>query len=163
MASGQWSECDAAERLASQTNFCDNGVQIPPVNWHHFQPKKDVAMNLLALLVIGLIYAAFVALVFCLLTMLFGLLFKSFEISGPDNWSFFAFYIRYLIIALVYVFVSMPLNGLIGIGALAIAYKYVFDAGWIQAIVMCTVGGVVALVLFILLIVAVLTPFHLLG
>lgn len=120
-------------------------------------------MNLLALLVIGLIYAAFVALVFCLLTMLFGLLFKSFEISGPDNWSFFAFYIRYLIIALVYVFVSMPLNGLIGIGALAIAYKYVFDAGWIQAIVMCTVGGVVALVLFILLIVAVLTPFHLLG
>ena len=64
----------------------------------------------------------------------------------------------------MYVFVSLPLgNGLLGIGALAVAYKYVFDAGWVQAIVMGIVGGLIALVLFVLLLVVVLGPLGLIA
>ena len=64
----------------------------------------------------------------------------------------------------MYTFVSLLLhNGFLGIAAMAVAYKYVFDAGWTQAIVMGTVGGVIALVLFIILLLAVLTPLGLLG
>jgi len=63
----------------------------------------------------------------------------------------------------VYAFVSLPLgNGLLGIAALAVAYKFVFDAGWPQALIMGTVGGIIALVLFIFLIISVLTPLGLL-
>ncbi len=79
--------------------------------------------------------------------------------SGPDDWSFGSFYLRYLIVAGVYTFVSLPLgNGFLGIAALAVAYKYVFDAGWTQALVMGTVGGIIALVLFFILIMTVVAP-----
>jgi len=119
-------------------------------------------MAWLILIVIGIAFAAFAALVFSLLTLLLGMMFKSFEISGPDDWSFFEFYKRYLIIAAVFTFVSLPLgNGFLGVGALALAYKFVFDAGWVQAIVMGLVGGAIALVLFLLLMTAILTPFGL--
>jgi hypothetical protein len=121
-------------------------------------------MNALILLLFAVGFAAFTALVFAVLTLLLGKLISSFEVSGPDDWSFFDFYKRYLIVAAVYVFVSLPLgNGLLGIAALAVAYKFVFDAGWVQAIVMGTVGGVIALVLFLLMLMAVLTPLGLLG
>jgi hypothetical protein len=120
-------------------------------------------MNLVSLLLLGAAFATFTALVFSVLTLLLGKVYPAFEISGPDNWSFIDFYKRYLIIAVVYVFVSLPLgNGLLGIGALAVAYKYVFDAGWTQAIVMGIVGGLIALMLFVLLLWAVLTPLGLL-
>ncbi len=121
-------------------------------------------MNFIALLLLGVVFAAFTALVFSVLTLLLGKTFSAFEVSGPDNWSFFDFYKRYLIIAAVYVFVSLPLgNGVLGIGALAVAYKYVFDAGWVQAIVMGIVGGLIALVLFVLLLVVVLGPLGLIA
>ncbi len=72
---------------------------------------------------------------------------------------FFDFYLRYLIIAAVYTFVAIPLGSpFLGIIPLAIAYKFVFDAGWVQAIVIGTIGGFIALVLFFLLMVAVLIP-----
>ncbi len=116
-------------------------------------------MNILSLLLLGVVFAVFTALVFSVLTLLLGKMSSVFEVSGPDDWSFSAFYLRYLIIAAVYVFVSLPLgNGLLGIGALAVAYKYVFDAGWMQAIVMGIVGGLIALVLFLLLLAAVAAP-----
>ncbi len=87
-------------------------------------------MSILILVLVGLVFAAFTALVFAVLTLVLGKMFTSFQVSGPDDWSFFDFYKRYLLIAAVYVFVSLPLgNGLLGIGALALAYKYVFDAG----------------------------------
>jgi hypothetical protein len=120
-------------------------------------------MDLLLLLGIGVAFTAFAALVFAVLTLLLGKLFTTFEVSGPDDWSFFEFYKRYLIVAAVYAFVSLPLgNGLLGIAALAVAYKFVFDAGWPQALIMGTVGGIIALVLFIFLIISVLTPLGLL-
>ena len=116
-------------------------------------------MDVLILLVIGVVFTAFAALVFAGLTLLLGLMFESFEVSGPDNWGFFAFYKRYLIIAAVFTCVTIPVGpGILGIGALALAYKFVFDAGWVQAIVMGTVGGVIALVLFLILLTVVLAP-----
>ncbi|MCH7727966.1 MAG: hypothetical protein IH991_16040 [Planctomycetes bacterium] len=74
------------------------------------------------------------------------------EVYGPEGWRSSAFYVRYLIIAAVYTFVSLPLeNGLLGIAALAVAYEYVFDAGWVQAAAIGIVGGIIALVLFVIL------------
>lgn len=46
---------------------------------------------------------------------------------------------------------------------MAVAYKYVFDAGWVQAIVIGIIGGIIALVLFIILLIAVLAPMGLLA
>lgn len=120
-------------------------------------------MNILLLILVGFVFAAFAALVFAVLTLLFGKLSTAFEVSGPEDWAFFDFYKRYLIVAAVYTFVSIPVGGLLGIAALAVAYKYVFDAGWVQALVMGTVGGVIAVVLFMLLVFAVLTPLGLMG
>ena len=121
-------------------------------------------MGYLVLLIVGVVFTAFAALVFSLLTMLLGKVFVTFEVSGPEGWSFGDFYLRYLIVAAVFTFVSLPLgNGLLGIAALALAYKYVFDAGWIQAIVIGLFGGGIALTLFIAMVTLVLTPMGLIG
>ena len=47
--------------------------------------------------------------------------------------------------------------------SLAVAYKYVFGAGWVQAIVIGIVGGIIALVLFVILVAVVLIPIGLMG
>jgi len=121
-------------------------------------------MDFLLLLLIGVIFTAFAALVFAVLTLLLGTCVPSFEVSGPDDWTFFDFYKRYLIIAAVYTFVSLPLgNVFLGILALAVAYKFVFDADWTVTVVMGTAGGLIALVLFLMLAAAVLSPLGLLG
>lgn len=101
------------------------------------------------------------ALVFAVLTLLLARISEDFVISGPDDWSFLDFYKRYLIISAVYTFVALPTNPLLGIPALAVAYKFAFDAGLKQALVIGTIGGVIAMILFRLLIYAVLTPFGL--
>jgi len=116
-------------------------------------------MGILVTILVGVGFTAFAALVFSVLTILLGKVWRAFEVSGPEGWRFLDFYMHYLIIAAVYTFVSLPLgNGLLGIAALAVAYKYVFDAGWVQALVIGLIGGIIALVLFIMLLAAVLTP-----
>ena len=71
-------------------------------------------MGFLLYLVIGIVFTAFAALVFSVLTLILGKFFSAFEVSGPDGWQFSEFYIRYLIIAAVYTFVSLPLgNGIL--------------------------------------------------
>jgi hypothetical protein len=107
---------------------------------------------------IGVAFTLFAALIFSVLTLLFGKFSGAFDVDGPDEWSFGAFYARYLIVAAVYTFVSIPVGGVLGIGALALAYKYVFDAGWTQAIVMGLVGGIIALILFMILMMLVISP-----
>jgi len=123
-------------------------------------------MDIFILVIVAVVYTAFVALVFSGLTLLLGMMFKSFSVSGPDDWSFVDFYKRYLIIAAVYVCITMPLGcmcwGIPGIGAMALAYKFVFDAGWTQALVMGTVGGIIALMLFVAMWVCILAPLRLL-
>ena len=135
-------------------------------------------MEILLLFVLGVAFAAFAALVFAVLTLLPGKFLPDFELSAPDDWSFFDFYKRYLIVAAVYTFVSIPITVALfgitgplrrgvfllpGIAALAAAYKFVFDAGWNQAVLMGTIGGIIALVLFFMLIHNVLVPLGLLG
>ncbi len=116
-------------------------------------------MYVLELLLVGLAFTAFAALVFAVLTLTLGKLFTSFNVSGPEDWLFLGFYLRYLIVAGVYTFVALPLgNVVLGVAALAIAYKFVFDAGWVQALVMGGLGGFIALVLFLLLLRIILTP-----
>jgi hypothetical protein len=73
-------------------------------------------MEILLLILVGVAFTLFAALVFPGLTLLFGKFSRSFDVDGPDDWSFGGFYLRYLIVAAVYTFVSLPLgNGLWGI------------------------------------------------
>jgi hypothetical protein len=118
-------------------------------------------MAVVVLILVGIAFTAFAALVFSLLTIALDKMnFESFSISGPEGWSFKDFYVRYLIIAAVYTFVALPLGTpFLGIPALAVAYKFVFDAGWLQAAVIGFVGGTIALILFILLWVILIAPF----
>ena len=62
--------------------------------------RGKTIVDMLVLLGIGLAFTLFAALVFSLLTLLLGKIRPDFEISGPDDWSFAAFYVRYLLIAL---------------------------------------------------------------
>jgi hypothetical protein len=117
------------------------------------------AFAMVLLVVMAIAFTAFAALVFSVLNIVLGKFWSDFEISGPEGWRFIDFYWRYLIIAAVYTFVSLPLqNGFLGIAALAVAYKFVFDAGWTQAIVVGIVGGIIALVLFLAMIFLLLIP-----
>ncbi len=118
-------------------------------------------MDFVILLAVGAAFTAFAAFVFTVLTLGLGMVWSDFEVSGPDNWSFGDFYLRYLIIAAVFTVVTLPLYGFLGIAALAMAYKYVFDAGWTQALVMGIGGGIIAIVLFAILMFVVLPAFGL--
>jgi hypothetical protein len=122
-------------------------------------------MEILILIGVCLLFTAFVAMVFSVLTLLLGKLSETFEVTGPEGWTFLDFYLRYLIVAAVYTFVTLPLTScggllplFLGLFALISAYKYVFDAGWQQAFVIGFAGGIVALILFMLLLLAVLQP-----
>lgn len=129
--------------------FADSGAAVQN------QEIERAEMGIVILLLFAVLFTAFAALVFSLLTLLLGLVWEDFEVSGPEGWTmqtFGEFYLRYLIIAAVFTFVSLPLgNGILGIGAMAIAYKYVFDAGWLQACVIGVGGGIIAAILFVLL------------
>jgi len=117
-----------------------------------------LVLHVVLYVVVALAFTAFAALVFSALTLLAGKMSPHLQMSGPEGWTFREFYLRYLIIAAVFTFVSLPLGPVLGLVALAVAYKYVFDAGWIQAVVIGAMGGVVALVLFVFLLVLILHP-----
>ena len=76
----------------------------------------NAAGTFVVILLIAVVFTAFAALVFSVLTLLLGMVWDDFEVSGPDGWTlevFGEFYLRYLIIAAVFTFVSLPLgNGL---------------------------------------------------
>lgn len=117
------------------------------------------------LIVIGIVFTAFAALVFTGLTLGLGKISPHFELTVPEDWSFGEFYLRYLIIAAVFTFVALPLTPLfgcagvfLGVVALTAAYRKVFDADWLQAIVIGGMGGAIAFVLFMFLLVLVLRP-----
>jgi hypothetical protein len=120
---------------------------------------------ILMLIVIGIVFTAFAALVFTGLTLGLGKISPHFELTVPEDWTFGEFYLRYLIIAAVFTFVALPLAPLLGcagvflgVAALTAAYKRVFDADWLQAIVIGGMGGAIAFVLFVFLLVLVLRP-----
>ncbi|MFC1596478.1 hypothetical protein ACFL5Q_00830 [Planctomycetota bacterium] len=116
-------------------------------------------------IVIGLAFMAFLALVYSALTLGMGKISPHFELTVPEDWKFRDLYLRYLIVSAVFTLVALPLTPvlgcagvLIGLVALTAAYRKVFDADWLQAIVIGGMGGAIALVLFIFVLVAVLKP-----
>lgn len=123
-------------------------------------------MNVFLLILVGVAFIFFAALVFSVLTLILDKLgVADFQVWGSGTsqagW-FWEFYKRYLIIAAVYT-VCLPLNRWIGMAAMAVAYKYVFASEWGTAAVMGTVGGFIALTLFLILMSVVLVPLGLLG
>ena len=77
---------------------------------------------------------------------------KAFSTSGPGG--FKTLYLKMLIISSVYVLLAaIGLGGLIGLVVMSIAYKAVFDAGWVQALIIGIVGGTLGWGLFIVILV----------
>ena len=127
-----------------------------------------ILIHIVVYIVIGVVFTAFAALVFTGLTLGLGKISLHFELTVPEDWTFREFYLRYLIIAAVFTFVALPLTPIfpcagvfLGVAALTAAYKRVFHAGWLQAVVIGGMGGAIAFVLFVFLLVLVLTPFGL--
>ena len=125
---------------------------------------------LLILGVVTLAFTAFLALVYAWLTLLLGKVSVDFEVTASGDWTFFDFYKKYLIVAAAFTFVALPLGSsggllgaLAGFIAMVVAYQFVFDAGWPQALVIGMPGAAIAGVLFIILMAAVLGPLGLLG
>ncbi len=125
----------------------------------------EIGVYIAVYIVIGALFTAFAALVFCVLTLVAGKVSRHLEMTGPDDWTFHEFYVRYLIIAAVFTLVTflvMPLLGCLGLiagmFALTAAYKRVFDADWPQALVLGAMGGTIALVLFVFMMMLVLQP-----
>jgi len=124
-----------------------------------------IVVVIIVSVVIGLVFMAFLALVYSLLTLGMGKLSPHFELTMPEDWTFRELYLRYLIVAAVFTFVALPLTPLlgcagviVGIFALTGAYKFVFDADLLQAAVIGGMGGGIAFVLFIFLLVSILQP-----
>ena len=88
------------------------------------------------------------ALVFSGVVLLLGLVWERFRTSGPGG--FGMLYLKFLIIAAVYMVLAVVgIGGLLGLMIMALAYKYVFGAGWVEALIIGIVGGIIGWVAFI--------------
>ena len=94
------------------------------------------------------------ALVFSGLTLFLGLFWQRFETTGHGG--FAQLYKQFLIVAAIYVALSMlGIVGLLGLLVMAAAYKTVFGAGIVEALVIGVVGGLIGWVLFVALLMGV--------
>ena len=107
-------------------------------------------------LLLAILFVPFAALVFSVGTLGLGVVFSDFAVSGPENWKFRDFYLRYLILAAVFTFVSLPImmspipfSLWIAFGILAATFNLVFSAGWLHAIIIGGGGGFIGLFLFV--------------
>lgn len=124
-----------------------------------------IVVIIIVSLVLGLAFTAFLALVYSVLTLQMGKLSPHFELTMPEDWTFRELYLRYLIVAAAFTFVALPLTPLlgcagviVGLFALTGAYKFAFDADLLQAVVIGGMGGGIAFVLFVFLLVSILQP-----
>ena len=87
------------------------------------------------------------ALAFSLVTWILSWFWESFSIEGRGG--IFRFYGQFLIIAALWVaVVLLGVNPWIGIVIMLLGYRYIFGAGWLQAIVIGILGGLLGGVLF---------------
>ncbi len=82
------------------------------------------------------------ALVFSALVMFFGLFWMRFQTTGTGG--FKGLYLKMLIISTIYLGTAMlGIGGLLGLGIMALGYRFVFDADWVEAFVLGLVGGII--------------------
>jgi len=88
------------------------------------------------------------ALVFSVVTLLLGLVWDRFQTSGPGG--FGMLYLKFLIIATAYMVLTViGIRGILGLVVMAFAYKLVFGAGWVEALIIGIVGGIIGWIAFI--------------
>ena len=94
------------------------------------------------------------ALVFTLVTYALGSVSQTFK---PQEASFGKIYGGFLIIAAIYLLLSFlrigaifgpRMGGILGLVIMTLGYRYVFDAGWVQALVIGILGGIVGWVIY---------------
>ncbi|HEV3120314.1 MAG TPA: hypothetical protein VGY53_00355 [Isosphaeraceae bacterium] len=87
------------------------------------------------------------ALVFSVVTWVLSRLWSAFEIEGRGG--LLRFYGQFLIISALYVaLVLLGIHPLIGLLVMFLGYRYVFGAGWLQALVIGILGGMIGWALF---------------
>jgi hypothetical protein len=97
--------------------------------------------------VVFVVAVPFFALVFSLVTWILGFFWDVFGIEGRGG--LLKFYGQFLIIAALYVgIVLLGVHPLIGLVVMFLGYRYVFGAGWVQALVIGFLGGIIGWALF---------------
>ena len=77
-----------------------------------------------------------------------GLFWGRFQTSGPGG--FTMLFTKMLLVAVVYLLLSVVgIGGLLGLAVMTLCYKTLFGAGWIEALVIGILGGLVGWILFI--------------
>ena len=105
-------------------------------------------MDFLVYALIFVVGTPIFALGFMLITLFLGLFWEAFRMEGEG--SLIQAYKQFLIVAAIYVVLAMiGIRGLMGLAVMAVAYKYVFGAGWLQALVIGILGGLLAWAIFI--------------
>jgi len=101
-------------------------------------------MAYVVLAVIGIPLFAFV---FAATVKFLGLFWLRFKTEGPGG--FFQLWTQFLIVSTAYVALRcFWIGGLLGLVLMGLAYKTVFGAGWVEALVIGILGGGVGWVLF---------------
>jgi hypothetical protein len=97
--------------------------------------------------VVFVVAVPFFALVFSLVTWVLSFVWDAFGIEGRGG--LLKFYGQFLIISALYVAVILlGVHPLIGLLVMFLGYRYVFGAGWIQALVIGFLGGMIGWALF---------------
>jgi hypothetical protein len=113
---------------------------------------QERRIEVMAYVLIFVVGVPLFALIFTGTVYFLGLFWDRFQISGG---SFKEVYVKFLIVAAVYLLLSvLGIGGIIGLGIMALCYKFTFDAGWVEALVLGILGGAVAWGLFIVVLMA---------
>jgi len=89
------------------------------------------------------------ALAFTFVTYFLGIFIQSFR---PNEATFLDMYRGFLLIAAIYIFLAtLGIGGLVGLIIMAVAYRYVFDATWVHALVIGVIGGIIGMFAWIYL------------
>jgi len=101
--------------------------------------------------IVALVAIPVFALAFSGTVLFLGLFWSRFKTTGPGG--FKTLYGKMLIIATIYVILAMVgIGGLIGLAIMALGYKTIFGAGWVEALVVGFLGGIVGVVLFVVVV-----------
>jgi hypothetical protein len=123
--------CDTTNLMPGRATLATKGLVM-------FHPTKAV---------IFLVAVPVFAFAFSLVTWVLSRFFDSFSIEGRGG--IFRFYGQFLIIAALYVAVvllGVPLW--IGFVIMFLGYRFIFGAGWLQAVVIGFLGGTLGMLLF---------------
>lgn len=102
---------------------------------------KQKGLKMLGYLIIFFVGIPLFALSFSVTCVVLGFFSEDFKPNGPGG--FLQLYKQFLIIAAIYVGLAfVGIRGILGLGIIALGYKYVFHATWKHALIIGFFGGI---------------------